>query len=87
MEACRRNEFCLYYTATLDRSKCWLVSSVLRGTEHIAFDRSLDPEKSIFEFFVPEKMEPVFLEVMAYLAQKKVVLALQKQENRLKNKS
>lgn len=77
------HNYCVYYTAQLDRSRCWLVSSILRGTEHIAFDRSLDPEKSIFEFFVPEAMEPVFLEVMEYLQSKKVVLSYSKEVNRL----
>lgn len=76
-------QYCLYYRAHLDKSKCWLVSSLLRGTEHVAFDRSYDPQQSIFEFFVPRDMEHVFLEVMAYLKAKKVVSELQKSPNRL----
>jgi hypothetical protein len=79
----KKENYCLYYTARLDRSRCWLVSSLLRGTEHVAFDRSFDPQKSIFEFFVPEAMESVFLQVMEYLQKKQVVSELVKGSNRL----
>jgi len=76
--------FCIYYTARIQKSYCWLVSSALRGTEHIAFDRAYDVPESIFEFFVPQAMEPVFLEVMAYFENKKIVSELIKSTNRLK---
>lgn len=79
-----QENFCLYYTARLDRSRCWLVSSLLRGTEHIAFDRAYDPAESIFEFFVPHAMESVFLEVMAYLEKIQAVSELVEKPNRLK---
>ncbi len=85
MQPFSSQKYCLYYVAQLDKSKCWLLSSLLRGTEHVAFDRSYDPENSIFEFFVPEAMESVFLEVMDYLEKEKVVSALTKKENRLKD--
>ncbi len=85
MQPFSSQKYCLYYVAQLDKSKCWLVSSLLRGTEYVAFDRSYDPENSIFEFFVPEAMESVFLEVMDYLEKEKVVSALTKKENRLKD--
>ena len=85
MQSFSSEKYCLYYVAHLDKSKCWLVSSLLRGTEHVAFDRSYDPENSIFEFFVPEAMESIFLEVMHYLEKEKVVSGLTKQENRLKS--
>jgi len=74
--------YCLYYTARIERSMCWLVSSALRGTEHIAFDRAFDVSESIFEFFVPEAMEQIFLEVMTYLEAKKAVTELTKRPNR-----
>ncbi len=85
MQPFSSEKYCLYYVAQLDKSTCWLVSSLLRGTEHVAFDRSYDPENSIFEFFVPEAMESVFLEVMYYLEKEKVVSGLVKKENRLKD--
>lgn len=78
-----KKNYCLYYTAHLDKSRCWLVSSLLRGTEHVAFDRSYDPQNSVFEFFVPQDMEQVFLQVMEYLEKKQVVTKLLKEDNRL----
>ncbi len=74
--------YCLYYTAHVDKKRCWLLSSILRGTEHIAFDRSLDPQTSTFEFFVPEAMEAVFLEIMTYMHTQGVIADLQKLPNR-----
>ncbi len=74
---------CLYYVASLERSRCWFLASALRGTEHIAFDRALDAKKSIFEFFVPEATESVFLEIMQYMQKEGVVLSLEKLPNRL----
>lgn len=76
--------YCLYYTAHIERKRCWLLTSVLRGTEHVVFDRSLDPVESTFEFFVPEAMEPVFLDIMAYMGKEGVVRNLEKLPNRYK---
>ena len=77
-----RSRYCVYYTARLERSLCWMVSSCLRGTEHVSFDRALNVQESIFEFFVPADMEPVFLQVMQYLEGKQAVSELTKKENR-----
>lgn len=76
------NKYCLYYTASIEKKRCWLLSSILRGTEHIAFDRSLDQQASTFEFFVPEAMDSVFLELMAYMQKQGVVSNLEKLPNR-----
>lgn len=75
--------YCLYYKAETDRSRGWLLSSIVRGTEHMCFDRCLDKQNAIFEFFVPEKMEKTFLQVMGYLKKEKVVFSLEKKDNRL----
>lgn len=74
--------YCLYYTAKVERKRCWLLTSILRGTEHVVFDRSLDPQESTFEFFVPEAMEPVFLALMEYMYKQGVVDDLKKLPNR-----
>jgi len=74
----------LYYTAHVKREQCWVLSSALKGTENVAFDRTLDKENSIFEFFVPEDTEHIFLELMHYMVKKGVVTSYQKSENRLK---
>jgi len=73
----------LYFIAKVKREKCWFLAAALRGTEGVAFDRALDKEKGVFEFFVPEAMESVFKEVMAYLAVEGVILSLEEKENRL----
>ena len=77
--------FCLYYQAQTEKNLCWLVSSLMRGTEHIAFDRCCDVQKGIFEFFVPKDMEAVFLEVMDYLKKEKAIIHFEKIENPYKS--
>ena len=56
--------FCSYYTGAVERSKVWVLVSALRGTEHICFDRTVNKEESVFEFFVPHDTESIFLKVM-----------------------
>ena len=77
------NNYCLYYVAKTDRARGWLLSSTVRGTEHVCFDRCIDKQNAIFEFFVPEKMEQHFLQLMEYLKKEKVVFSLEQKENRL----
>ncbi len=77
------NLFCSYYTGAVERSKVWVLVSALRGTEHICFDRTLDVQSSVFEFFVPHDTEHIFLQVMDYLKKDGVLLSLEKKENRL----
>jgi len=75
--------YCLYYQAYVVPSQCWFLAATLRSHEHLAFDRTLDVEKSIFEFFVPSVNEPYFLELMQYYQEKGIVKNLQKLPNRL----
>jgi hypothetical protein len=58
---------CLYYQATVVIKTTNLFVAAFRYYEHIAFDRTFDAQKGIFEFFVPEDQEHKFLPVMAYL--------------------
>lgn len=74
---------CLYYQAHVNPPQCWYFTSLLRSYEHMAFDRTVDVENSIFEFFVPELMEEQFLKLMHYFEQEKIISGLQKMENRL----
>ena len=82
MEQKNQELFSAYYVAHVKKSECWFIASVLRGTEHIAFDRALDTKEGIFEFFVPVSMEPVFLQIMTYLEGKQVIFNLRKLPNR-----
>lgn len=75
--------YCSYYQAKLDRPKSWFLVAVLRSFEHLAFDRTLNKEESLFEFFVPPTNEKYFLELMDYMKAQGVVVELNHLPNRL----
>ncbi|HSC25398.1 MAG TPA: hypothetical protein VLB80_04265 [Candidatus Babeliales bacterium] len=77
--------YCSYYQAYVERALCWYVTAALRSCDHIAFDRTLDPSKSLFEFFVPPSTEEHFLALMHYFHSKGLVRDLKKLPNRLEN--
>lgn len=77
------NDYCLYYQAQVPRDKTWFLVGILRSYEHLVFDRTIDKEKGIFEFFVPEDLEHYFLELMNDLQHRGTIQNLQKQKNRL----
>jgi hypothetical protein len=77
--------YCSYYQAHVERELCWLVTAGLRSYEHISFDRTLDPETSLFEFFVPRDCEKYFLTVMTYFEEIGLVRNLCKMPNRLES--
>ena len=59
------------------RDQAWFFVAIVRSYEHMMFDRTLDPQASIFEFFVPVDMEDRFLAVMTVLINEGVVENLQ----------
>ena len=75
--------FCLYYQAHVEEKECWFLVAIFRSFEHLAFDRTIDKEASVFEFFVPADNEGIFLEIMHFLAQQGVTSELKKLPNRL----
>lgn len=75
--------FCSYYQAYVDRPQCWFVVATLKSYDHVAFDRTIDVEKNLFEFFVPHKMESLFLQIMDRFDKEGLVWNLQKLPNRL----
>lgn len=79
--------FSKYYQAHVDKKMTWFVVATLKSYEHMQFDRTIDPEQSIFEFFVPQDMEQLFLAVIKRLSEKGYVSGLIKQENRLKTEN
>lgn len=74
--------YSLYYQAHATKELCWMITSALRFTEHIVFDRAYDKEQSVFEFFVSPDGEDVFLDVMKKLEKQGVVFKIQKLPNR-----
>ena len=75
-------QWCAYYTGHVKKEKAWMLTAVLRGAENVAFDRTLNVKESIFEFFVPEDMENIFLQAAEYLKKQDVLLTLVKEKNR-----
>lgn len=79
--------YCSYYQATIRREDCWFLTSIIRSYEHVAFDRTVDVERSIFEFFVPEAMEAEFLQIMHYFQEQGIAVDVVKLPNRLMDES
>jgi len=77
-------DYCLYYQAYVKRELCWFLVGVLRSYEHMAFDRTIDKQKSIFEFFVPQGMQEQFEELMDRFLTMGIVTSYFQLENRLK---
>jgi len=79
----KNDQYCMYYQAYVERSRCWFVVALLKSYEHMSFDRTIDNETSRFEFFVPSSTEQYFLEVMEHLSKIGLVSGLEKLSNRL----
>lgn len=76
--------YCCYFQAHIVKEQVWFVTSMLRGDDHIVFDRTVDLQRSIFEFFVPENCVDQFLNIMRLLQQHGVVHGLVELPNRLR---
>lgn len=72
----------LYYQAHIPADRCWFFTAVIRCQENLCFDRTLDKERSVFEFFVPAEKASQFEAFMAALAEQGVVRNLQQFSNR-----
>ena len=72
-----------YYQVHVQKEFSWIVTSYMRFHEHVAFDRTLDKQEAIFEFFVAPDLEDVFLEAANKLLKKKIFLDVQKLPNRM----
>lgn len=77
--------YCFYYQTTVQREFCWLFTAALRSYEHISFDRTINPELSIFEIFVVPEEEELFLLLMQYFKEEGIIDSLMKLPNRLQD--
>ena len=77
--------YSVYYQANIKRELCWYFVAILRSSEHLAFDRTLNKQTSLFEFFVSADMEQQFLAFMQEFEKQQIVTNLQKLTNRLAN--
>lgn len=75
--------YSIYYQAQVQKELSWMVTSTIRYCDHIAFDRTVDKEGSIFEFYVAPDFHDEFLLVAHKLLERKVFLTLQQMPNRL----
>lgn len=79
--------FCSYYQAQVSRKETLFFVAILRSFDHLCFDRTLDPDQELFEFFVPQDYEQQFISLMDYFEKNKIVHNLQKMTNRLAHRS
>jgi len=75
--------YSLYYTANIDRHQSYYFVAIIKAFDNMVFDRTIDVEQSLFEFFVAPAYEQLFLDVMARFAKEGLVANLQQSENRL----
>lgn len=74
---------CSYYQAQVNRELVWFMVATLRSFEHLCFDRTLLKDESVFEFFVPQHNEQLFVELMNYYQNESIITKVQKLPNRL----
>lgn len=75
--------YCYYYQAIVEPKNVWFFVATLRSFEHITFDRTLNKENSIFEFFVPQDLADRFESVMQIYITDNIVSEFKKLPNRL----
>ena len=75
--------YSIYYQAHVQKELCWMVTATIRFMDHVAFDRTIDKENSIFEFYVAPDLEDEFLQVANRLLRRNIFLTLTKLPNRL----
>ena len=78
-----QTQYSLYFQANLLREKIWFVVGALKSQENLCFDRALDKQENLFEFFVPEARLTEFLQCMAYFEKQGYLFNLQQKPNRV----
>jgi hypothetical protein len=74
--------YSLYYQARIDKTRTWQLVATLRSFEHVAFDRTIDKEGSLLEFFVTPGNQELFLAIMHVFEQNGLVCNLVQLPNR-----
>jgi len=77
-----KKEYCSYYQAGLVVEKTWFVVGALRNEDHLAFERALENQTDILEFFVPVSQEACFVDLMQHFQSKGYITWLEKKTNR-----
>ncbi len=78
------SDYCVYYHATSEPKNHLFLVGILKSYEYVCFDRMLETQDgTVFEFFVPEEQEQLFLDLMARFEKMGVVNMVRKLPNRL----
>ena len=77
------NSYCTYYQGTVTRRDALYMVSILKSFDHFCFDRTIDVQNSIFEFFVPPLHVPQFEQLMNQFEKEGIVQNLKKLPNRI----
>lgn len=72
-----------YFQAFIPPAASWFVTGALRSCEYMAFDRTLDVQGHIYEFFVPHCLVEDFVRLMNEFQQQGLVVDLKQLPNRL----
>ena len=75
--------YCKYYQAHVKDGDATLLVGVLKNVGHICFDRTIDADSGLFEFFVPADQEGIFLAIMDEFKAMESVRGLRELPNRL----
>lgn len=75
--------YCIYYHAFLKRESIWLITGILRNEDHWVFDRTLDKNKDLLEFFVAPAYKDMFENYMEFFKEKGLVYEYYSLPNRL----
>jgi hypothetical protein len=75
--------YCSYYQANIVKSECWFFVAILRSFENVAFDRTLDKDTCLFEFFVTPGREHIFVALMNDMISREIVSNFVKMDNRM----
>jgi hypothetical protein len=77
------DRYSAYYQAVLKKEEALFAVGTLKYFDHLCFDRTIDKDKLLYEFFVPPALEAEFLKIMEFLIQKGLILNLEKLPNRI----
>ncbi len=72
-----------YYQAWVNKKEMWFLVATLRSFEHLVFDRTLNKETGMVEFFVPHDLEIYFESLLVYYKNEGVIADFKKMDNRL----
>ena len=74
--------YSIYYQAEIPKRFGWYITAILRSHDNLAFDRTIDVQKNVFEFFVAPEKEDEFIYFMNLMEQKGAALNVTKLPNR-----